>query len=210
MKLSLPQNGFKKPPILPLFIERNTKEDSRPSTVYHLRTTPADADSPKYKVTIPTLQGDESIRSLINWKHNCQKVIHGLNATTFNTQVAMVETMMEPTPAALFQTHIQTLCTAQRESAALAIPEDDEAGRAAVRAQPLAEHGRVEFILPSLNNVLKHLMPKNALRIIKRYLRRECRKPREMSVRTYLQHLLQYELTMTRFLSYLLSMSTKV
>jgi len=47
----------------------------------------------------------------------------------------------------------------------------------------------------SLRQMLTQLMPRRILAQAKRYLRRECRMPKDMKVKIYLQHLIRYNTT---------------
>ena len=68
------------------------------SVVFSLRSTPANADSPKYKVTVRVLKGSESVRPIINWYQGVKKVVTGLHVQDYQGAVNLVSTMMQGTP----------------------------------------------------------------------------------------------------------------
>ena len=68
--------------ILPLVDDPEVdKLDKTNSVSYELRSSPADSNSPKYKVMVRVLTGGESPRAAIKWREDVDKVIVGLNIT---------------------------------------------------------------------------------------------------------------------------------
>ena len=70
---------------------------------FTLLSRPTDADSAKYKVQARILQGNETVRQLVMWRAQVQKVTHGLNITAYADAVPIVESMLSGTPQILFQ-----------------------------------------------------------------------------------------------------------
>ena len=94
--------------ILPLVPMEQEEAKSTQTVTHTLRSTPADADSPKYKVTIPILQGGEDCRTVIMWRKNVLRVIHGLNVTDHDAAIPIVETLIQGSPLAIFQAGVET------------------------------------------------------------------------------------------------------
>ena len=67
-------------------------------------------------------------------------------------------------------------------------------------AQTLDKHFNQIHIGEALNHVVKHMVPPKALQRAKRYLRRECRKPSDMPIRSYYQHLTRMNMEELPFL----------
>jgi hypothetical protein len=135
------------------------------------------------------LTGGESARVLIRWKRDLERVCYGLAANTIQDKVRIAETLMRDTPLTLFQGKMFQLAQATYETAM------DNAANAAAR-QAVQNNGIPHYqanahFQPALHWVLQNLMPKNILQYVKRHVRRECRKPKDMKVRIYLQHLIR-------------------
>jgi hypothetical protein len=164
-------------------------------TISHiLRSTPADPDSPKYKIYVHILQGDEDCRTIIKWSSNVMKVLNGLNVTTHTPAKPIVETLLTGTPLSLFQQGITVAKTAnmvlRARTAVAAGGGGAVAAGAAITTAGIDDAANLTMLQISygLQHVVTQLLPRRVLARVKRYLRRECRKPREMKVRTYFQH----------------------
>lgn len=178
--------------LLPLVPESKIVLNKDNSVQLEIATNPADiANSPKYKMNVLILQGHEDIRSILQWKSDVNKVLHGMNITQGHQQSRMIESLLKGTPLMLFQSHIITTTTRARLQAA----EADHANRLNILGQTLDEHTTVEHIQEAIRHVLDNTLPRRALARIKRFLRRECRKPVDMKVRTYAQHILRINLS---------------
>lgn len=178
------------------FIPTDKKEVSKDKqSTYELRTVPTQADSAKYKQTINHISLKSEIRDAIKWKKTIEKIFKGLNlGDNFANKKAIIETTVSPDLLRAFdmavmynrQMRQQTICNqtaANRRTAG-----DDEATvRAAVEAVGLPDEGDADFI-PGIRGIMNAVVPAKALEKIKRYLRRECRKPAEMSIRTWYTH----------------------
>ena len=174
--------------ILPLIDDPEVdKLDKTNSVSYELRSTPGDADSPKYKTLVRVLLGTESPRAVIKWRKDCSKVVRGLNITTLEPMMAIVETMMAAGPASTFTSALNIMAgTAYRAARDAAAPGVD---RDAVIANGPDHYRTVPMVLTSLNAVVASLLPNKVLARVKRNLRREMRKPVDMKVRHYFNNI---------------------
>ena len=68
--------------ILPLEPVKDEEVASNQMITHTLRSTPGDENSPKYKVTINILQGDEGCRDLLGWHKKVLQILAGLDVTT--------------------------------------------------------------------------------------------------------------------------------
>jgi hypothetical protein len=180
-----------KAPLLPLLptdkVDDLTKQNS---ATFQLRTDPADADSPTFKISARILQGDEALRVILRWKMSLHQIMIGLNLRTAAGKIQICETLMRGTPLTLFQTKILELATRVHERFVAA--EVDLVARAALIAAGVQPAHSVQVhVLEAINFVVTNLAPKKSLQRVKRFLRRECRKPSDMKVRTYYQHLIR-------------------
>ncbi len=180
-----------KAPLLPLLptdkVDDLTKQNS---ASFLLRTDPAQADSPTFKISARILQGDESLRVILRWKMTLQQVMIGLNLGTVQGKIQICEALMRGTPLTLFQTKILEQATAVHE---LEVGAAADAGAAAIliNAGVVGAHYLTAHVRIAIDFVVSNLAPKKSLQRVKRFLRRECRKPSDMKVRTYYQHLIR-------------------
>ena len=74
---------------------------------FSLFSQPNDNTSAKYKTSVRVLQGGEAIRTIVQWLLDTQKVLHGLNVTTYEPSIPIVEALLSGTPLILFQAGLQ-------------------------------------------------------------------------------------------------------
>ena len=185
-------NGGKedKSVILPLVPKAERDVPSEQKVTHTLRSAPSDANSPKYKVIIRVLIGDEDCREILVWHRQALRVLNGLNVTTHAAAIPIVESLIRGTPLSLFREGVQQ---AKATRLAERVDAADDADKAAIAtAGPdHANNLNWEQVLDGMKHVVTQLLPRRVYARVKRYLRRECRKPREMKVRVYLQHMLR-------------------
>ena len=183
-----------KAPLLPLLptdkVDDLTKQNS---ASFLLRTDPAVADSPTFKICARILQGDESLRVILRWKMTLQQVMIGLNLGTVQGKIQICEALMRGTPLTLFQTKILEQATAVYELA-IGAAADPAAVAVVMNAGVVGAHYLAAHVRIAIDFVVSNLAPKKSLQRVKRFLRRECRKPSDMKVRTYYQHLIRMNL----------------
>ena len=167
--------------LLPL-VPDGTKERTKDNSVQlELMTNPAaPAASPKYKMMVLVLNGDEDIRTIIEWTRDFEKVVAGMAIAGALQQSQMAESLLKGTAAMLFKNELVKRQETRRETAALAA--ENAAGAAAdagdiIRAEPLDQHIEVVDVNMAVKDMVRLIMPRRILTRVKRYLRRECRKP---------------------------------
>ena len=176
--------------LLPLMEDTEQyKLDKANSVSYELRTQPGDNNSPTYKYLIRVLEGTESIRQVLKWRKDVDKVTIGLNVNDFEAKKPLVETLMRTGPLALFHKSIQVSATAAK-SAAIAAAAYAAAANTE-RARPITDFHAAAHIRTALNFVVQQLLPRRVLAKVKRALRREMRKPADMKVRAYYQQIMR-------------------
>ena len=193
-------NGMETPRtdvLLPLVPITQDELDKTSSVVYPLYSNPADTNSTTYKVTVRRLNGNEDVRTMIEWSKDVNKVLNGL-AITADNQYAQAVTvclsMMDGRVSALFSYRCQRfkeLRMQQRAKTAYDNAAGDDAAKQAAKdaiinaGVEVDDNKRLNHIRPALNDTLTALMPKKVLARCKRHLRRHCRKPRDMKIREY-------------------------
>jgi hypothetical protein len=213
MKVVLPkgkeQHGKpNKPPILPLVLN---PEDDKPLKenlqTFELYSVPGDNTSVKYKITIRRLVGDESLRTAIAWCKDLTKLHTGLNLDARPVdKIRITMQILKDQALSAFCTGIDTGATIEREAAANAAynaEADNTRKQAAYDAEmnkALTAFHNDNALTTGINGMIKFYAPKKALQRVKRYLRREQRKPAGMKVRQYLQNLLRINFEEVPFL----------
>jgi hypothetical protein len=173
---------------LPLVPDKDLDSLTKENSIgFSLKTNPTAADSSTYKVNVRILQGGESARVIIRWKRDLERVCHGLNATTINAKIRIAETLMRDTPLTLFQSKILTQSTDAYNIALHTAA--DAAARAIITGRGIDHYRHLDHFEPALFWAMENLMPKKILLYVKRNLRRSTRKPKDMKVRIFFQHL---------------------
>ena len=191
MKVVLPKNDgpSKKKPLLPLVPEPEEELTASNSVSYLLRVKPSDTDSPTFKKYVRILTGNKSVRAVLTWSEDQDKVVRGLHLTDFPDQYALTCGLLSGSAKTLYTNNVEAACRAA-QAAAVATAADATA-RAAEGAKPLASYVTEQMLREGKREVLRGIIPHEAVAMVKRYLRRECRKPADMKVRTFYQHLLR-------------------
>ena len=188
MKVVTPKEGSqKKPaPFLPLMDEEECYTlDKSNSVSWELSTQPGTAGAVTYKFQGRILDGSESPRQILRWRNSVEKVIAGLNVTTYETTQPIIEAMMRAGPLATFHealTYSKNYAYQQALAGAA-----DNAARAAVTANGVDHYRDVAHMTYATGAVVTSLLPMKILAKVKRSVRRDMRKPADMKVRQYHQ-----------------------
>ena len=197
MKIAAQKNGTtfsKKNHHLPLVGEAKAHTKSN-SCSFELLSDPATATSQRFKMTILRLSGGEDVRTVLQWRRDLIKVLQGLNLTTPQAKVKIITTIMSGTPQTMFEAKIQNMCLAAMEAAILAVAADPQDAtvqprdRQAIRVAGLDVHLTDLMVTHSVAHTVQEMMPKKILARAKREVRRDMRKPSDMTIRDYYNHL---------------------
>ena len=197
MKIAAQKNGntfTKKNHHLPLVGEAKAHSKSN-SCSFELLSDSADPNSQRFKMTILRLSGGEDVRTVLQWRRDLIKVLQGLNLTTASAKVKIITTIMSGTPQTMFEAKIQNMSVNALEAAILAVPVDPADAtkqgrdRLALRAAGLAPHLTDLMVTHSIAHTVQEMMPKKILARAKREVRRDMRKPADMTIRDYYNHL---------------------
>jgi hypothetical protein len=199
MKVVLPKetkNGDKKKflPPLPLVDDESPELDAHRSSKFKLRTEPTQDTSPTYDFHMVKLDGTESLRVALRFTRDILKVFAGLNITTDAAKHRLYEEML--TSEALNQyksgvTKSQDLAFETQRNQAY--DNQISAGRDAAVAQAAFDAVGVpaidwNMITDGMKQVVTYMSPHKVLTYQKRWLRRFCRKPAGMPIRTFANH----------------------
>jgi len=213
MKVSVPKdfgNTSKKPvlPLVPEPIKSIKKQDLTTVNIYH------DPGSTQVKFSLKGLDGDhETPREILEWRCNVDRALTGLDLNANGlSSYNMCKQFMQGSTLSSFIAKAGTILVDKKAEAIVAAelardnyPAATDAGhviadfnalRAAVvtatTRDPLDHLNEAygpDVVKDSLNEVLKNLLPNKTLQHVKRYLRREARKPIDMGVKQCIMHI---------------------
>ena len=153
-------SGNKKP-LLPLVPEATMQLTKDNSVSMMIATNPGHMDvSPKYKLSVLVLRGGESVRTMLPWKRDVVKVLHGMAITTASNQYLMVQLLMLDTLLTLFETKAGELTAGAREAAAVAADTAAAGTGVPIRAHPALRYLALDHIEDALKHMLTQLMPR--------------------------------------------------
>ena len=191
-------------PLVPVEYNVDLKNPSKCGS-FKLRTTPADADSPKYTFTMAYADGTQDLRFYIEWFHNVNKVVTGLNITTAEAKNNMIRQLCSgPVLAAYDDAALKAAAarTVQLKTQAYnSVPRGTHADgtawtedewniqRQAASDRVPAEDINLDDIIIGLNATIITQACYKALEKQKRFMRRKMRKPSDMGTREYMNHL---------------------
>ena len=193
MKVNLPKNGYKPSPILPLVSENANKYISKEKLrTFELYTNPSDTTSAKYKTTIQVLDGTEDLRVTLKWFQDMQRILKGMAITAGTNQVTIIQELLRGSSLTAFNTALEATAAEIRELAAdeaYAAAAGDNTAKATARntilAHATSRYYNAAAIGSGYRGIIRTVAPAKALQKVKRYLRRECRKPPDMKIRDY-------------------------
>lgn len=209
MKVVLPKTDESKGnktvllPLVPDPLESLTKENS---VTFEVSTNPGVGGASKAKFTVRIVNGQESIRAIIKWKADVLRLLTGLeigntDAAHIAARFGVIQSLVRGTMEAAFTANRDRLATEARTLAVQAAMEAERiagnnaaaqrAAGATVEAQPLTDHYQPAHVEELINILIELVVPLGCLAKIKRSLRRDMRKPVDMTVRSYYQHLLR-------------------
>jgi hypothetical protein len=179
------------PPPLALVVE----------TLTNLKINPKDSSkkAKDYKFTIYHIDGTESLRQTIQWYKDIQLVISGTDTTEAEQMIPLIEGRCEGSALAAFQDPLgkiqfeylnqvdQRVEEEQGEQKAAETDEEYETRRTEARAQLEATVGKItkKDINFCLQQVIEAACPYKVLQKQKKYMRRYMRKPRDRSIRHF-------------------------
>ena len=198
MKVAFQNNdgkGKEKPkPLLPLVPEELDKELDRSQTAtFKLYSDPTDATSAKYEFTMAYIDGDESVREILTWVRNAQRVAEGLGITDGTLKLNLHQKCLRASMLTAFKSARQqeedSWLVAQKAEVCTATAGNDAAKQAAADAVVMASPMPDDLYQQIINKFITFVLPNKVLQKVKRFMRRECRKPATMKVRQFANHL---------------------
>ena len=195
MKVVVPKNNNDVPRkhiILPLKGTSAEPLDKYNSKSFDLSIQPGTRNAPTYKMTGRILNGTEDLRTKILWVRDTWTIITGNNAADVDPRKALVRTLTTAQTYSIFETSMTELAQIRYDAALeVALEADKTAGNTtasdAVKATGAVQH--TNDVEAALSLIIAENLPYKCLQKVKRYIRRECRKPLDMKVREYASHL---------------------
>jgi len=213
MKVSVSKDfGTNRKPTLPLVPEPTAVLKKEDLTQVDLLSDPTDPNSTKVKFAFKVLKGcnGETAREVIQWFINVERAFTGLNSNNGQLRYQMIQQFASGSALSGFNHNVLFQAVPARAelvaTAQAAVTADD--GTNAARRAGLENHLAAmqaltnETILaqadgiPIVTAALRQLttvlirVPTKILQRVKRYLRREARKPIEMGVKECIMHIL--------------------
>ena len=193
------ETGFQKrsEPLLPLVEDVELyKLDKTNSVTWELSTQPGTAGAATYKFQGRVLQGDETPRQMVRWRLDVQRIVTGLNLTTVAAIRPVHEACMRVGPLATYNQGVIGLATARfNQAMAVALQADNTAcnttASTAVNTNGVNHYINVDVLTGAIGMVVSSLLPRKILAKVKRSMRRDMRKPKDMKVRNYYQNLIR-------------------
>ena len=191
--------------ILPLVPEEDNLdyEDKTKVASFKLRTSPANADSPKYSFAIAILDGSSSARQAITWYNKVHKIFTGLDITTAPAKHNLIQELVRGAPLAAYTAHMtsalagvynQAVARAIRQQGPRQNGENEQQFAARIdQARNAVPNPAVtdDMVLEGLGKIVESVCPYKALAKQKRYMRRYMRKPADMTTRVYVNHIMR-------------------
>mgnify|MGYP000114038412 CR=1 FL=1 len=196
MKIALPKDvSPRKTVILPLSGTTAEAVGKYNSKSYELLVSPiGGAGGITYRQNYRILTGDEDLRTKIQWIKDVKEVLAGTLALTIESQKAIVKTLTNPETYALFLAAVIEL-SATRFDLLMVIAEranvlaHDTVATDALTARGYVDH--INDVAQALVDTIGANLPYKCLSKVKRFLRRECRKPIDMKAREYVNALMR-------------------
>jgi len=203
--------GNNRKALLPLVPEPTAVLKKEDLAQVDLFSDPADADSTKVEFAFKILKGGngETARDAIQWMVNVERAFAGLNNNNRQLRFQMIQQFAAGAALTAFN-HQVTLQAGPARAAltatAQAAVNGDDGSNAARRTglethlaamqaltdeTVLAQANGFAMVQAALNGMATVLLPNKILQRVKRHLRREARKPVDMTVREHLMHLLR-------------------
>ena len=178
--------------LLPLVPEESIPLTKSNSVELLLATNPTDMpNTPKFKMMQRILRGGEDVRQVLIWRRDTERIFYGMHLVHGHSQNKMVENLLTDTAKTLYESKLREYATARRQTASDAAEALNAGTGGGILLNPLDTHTFVVDVENAIKDMITGLLPRRVLARIKRYLRRECRKPNDMKVKNYLQHLMR-------------------
>ena len=201
MKVVVPKSydAGTRTPVLSLIVDDSLdKPKNEDLRSFKLLTNPADNNSAKYEAKIRVIHGDEQLRTVIKWTKDIHRILTGLNLANMVNKHTIVKELLRGTALTTYETNRLQYLTVARLASATTIGDNtvgDEAAKKAAYdaelARPLDGYDRDDCLKFALRSVIARAAPKKAKAKVRRYLRREVRKPADMKVRDYYANIIR-------------------
>ena len=199
MKVSPPKSNYdgkqKAKPLLPLVPEVREELDKSQTATFKLYSDPTDNESAKYEFTMPYIDGnDEPVRRYLEWLKNGERVCEGLGLVQVHARLNILNKLVRAAALNAFsiaRQHAETEYLAFLQQEAYDNEPDEDQKQDAFDAITVipTENQHERHYLNVTQKFLSYVLPNKVLPRIKRYLRRECRKPADMKIRAFANHL---------------------
>jgi hypothetical protein len=192
----------KEVPPLSLFPDEDELEQNNAAKkgTFKLLSDPSNTDSQKYSFTMTYADGSQSIRFQIKWVKDVQKILRGMCVTMPAAQHELIQrlctgqvlTQCNESIMIACQTaktvHTRAIVAGLRRRAATAMVTAETQNEVADKAVP-PDAATLAMIKPVLRSTIKMVCPYKALEKQRCFMRCKMRKPADMKIRTFVNHL---------------------
>lgn len=200
MKVVLPKNDgastkkrYEEPP-LPLQQEDTYETDKLKLARFKLRTDPGETTSPTYDFYILKINGSETLRHGIRFMVDITKIFNGLDINDADKAVRLYMELLEGEALNQFNGAVQKELERVHASTKLQVYKqrkdagETHAQATAASAAVAALPATMDTLKEGIRAVVTYMAPTKALTRQKRWMRRFCRKPAGMSIRSFANH----------------------
>ncbi len=172
-----------------------TKFTKSNSITFKLRVSPSSDKSPTFEVTLLILDGSEGIREAVTFRKVIASILTGMHATNADKKDGIVRQVLKGNAKQAYEQGIESNIVSRwlvlkreaKEASAQAGETADEQQTAYDEVDKPEKND--DDVQNGVDNVVIYMSPYKALPRIKRWLRRECRKPADMTIREFHTHI---------------------
>ena len=124
--------------------------------------------------------------TVLTWSEDHSQVVRGLDLTDAADVYALTTGVLTGSSKTIYTSHVETACANAKNAAIDAAVGN---AKAAERAKDPMEFLTDRMVREGKRELIKGVVPNKIVAMVKRYLRRDARKPADMKVRQYYQHL---------------------
>ena len=177
--------------ILPL-VPVKPKHQKQDLVALKLRVNPGSNQSTTFEKSYPILNGQSTVREVVNFRRELRGIWRGLVCDNAVKKQEIVFRLIEDTAEAAYLHGRDMASEAEfqrRRQEAYDNAAGNEAAKIAARDAVNRPALNEDMVFQAINYMTTQLVPRKCLATIKRWLRRKCRKPADMSIRDYIGHL---------------------
>ncbi len=184
--------------ILPLIEEAPKKIPKNVCATHKLHSIQGDNTSTQCDLTVAHINESSALRQAIQCAQDLETIFASLNLTAGASRDAICRSVLREGPSLACEVGHNDSHAARWQEMRNAAYRNTAGNQAAKQAayDGVAEPNRhVDDVAAGIRTMIKHMAPVKALEKVKRYLRRDCRKPSEMKIREWHMRMMKINLS---------------